>query len=34
MTVRPDLATELGDKNLSNFINSGYNHVHVSPVQK
>jgi len=34
MTVRPDLATELGDKNLSNFINSGYNHVHVSPDPK
>ena len=34
MTVGPDLATELGDKNLNNFINSGYNHVHVSPDPK
>ena len=34
MTVRPDLATELGDKNLSNFINSGYNHIHISPDPK
>ncbi len=31
VTVRPALSLELGDKNLSNFINSGFNHIHVSP---
>lgn len=31
VTVRPALSLEIGDKNLLNFINSGYNHIHVSP---
>lgn len=31
VTVRPALSLELGDRNLINFINSGYNHIHVSP---
>lgn len=31
VTVRPALSLELGDKNLVNFIRSGYNHVHISP---
>ncbi|WP_164662008.1 N-acetyl sugar amidotransferase [Tropicibacter sp. Alg240-R139] len=31
VTIRPALSLELGDQNLSNFINSGYNHIHVSP---
>lgn len=31
VTVRPALSLELGDKNLTNFINSGYNHIHISP---
>ena len=31
VTVRPALSLELGDKNLINFINSGYNHIHISP---
>ena len=30
ITVRPALELEIGSKNLINFINSGYNHVHVS----
>ncbi len=30
VTVRPALALELGDKNLHNFIHSGFNHIHVS----
>ena len=34
VTIRPALSTELGDKNLINFINSGYNHIHVSPNPK
>ncbi len=34
VTVRPALSTNLGDENLLNFINSGYNHVHVSPNPK
>jgi len=31
ITVRPALALEIGDQNLLNFINSGYNHIHISP---
>ena len=31
ITVRPDLALEIGDNNLNNFISSGYNHIHISP---
>ena len=31
VTVRPALSLELGDKNLTNFINSGFNHIHISP---
>ncbi|MER0510281.1 N-acetyl sugar amidotransferase [Aeromonas veronii] len=34
ITVRPALSLELGDENLSNFINSGFNHVHISPNAK
>lgn len=30
ITVRPALSLEIGDKNLSNFINSGFNHIHIS----
>lgn len=31
VTVRPALSLELGDQNLANFINSGFNHIHLSP---
>ncbi len=31
VTIRPALSLELGDQNLSNFINAGYNHIHISP---
>lgn len=31
VTVKPALSLELGDENLSNFIASGFNHVHISP---
>jgi N-acetyl sugar amidotransferase len=31
VTVRPALSLELGDENLNNFINSGYNHIHITP---
>lgn len=31
ITVRPALSLSLGDQNLSNFISSGYNHIHISP---
>jgi N-acetyl sugar amidotransferase len=31
VTVRPALSLELGDQNLSNFIASGFNHIHISP---
>ena len=31
VTFRPSLETPLGIENLNNFINSGYNHLHVSP---
>ena len=30
VTVRPALSLEIGDQNLSNFIQSGYNHMHIS----
>jgi N-acetyl sugar amidotransferase len=29
ITVAPPLPLELGDQNLNNFINSGYNHIHI-----
>ena len=31
VTVRPALSLEIGDRNLNNFIASGFNHIHVSP---
>jgi len=31
VTIRPALTMEIGDTNLSNFIASGFNHVHVTP---
>lgn len=31
VTIRPPLEQELGKKNLSNFISSGFQHIHVSP---
>lgn len=31
VTIRPALELDLGDKNLKNFIESGYNHVHITP---
>lgn len=34
VTVRPALALEVGDKNLTNFIESGFNHIHISPNNK
>lgn len=34
VTVRPALSLELGDENLGNFINSGFNHIHISPNAK
>ena len=34
VTVRPALSTELGDTNLKNFIDSGFDHIHVSPNPK
>jgi N-acetyl sugar amidotransferase len=30
VTVRPSLSLEIGDQNLTNFISSGFNHIHVS----
>lgn len=30
VTVRPSLSLEIGDKNLINFINSGYDHIHIT----
>jgi len=30
VTIRPALSLEIGDKNLSNFIQSGFNHIHIS----
>jgi len=34
ITVRPALSLELGDENLQSFIESGFNHVHISPNAK
>ena len=34
VTVRPALELELGSENLINFINSGYDHIHVTPEPK
>lgn len=34
VTVRPALSLEIGDKNLLNFIYSGYDHVHITPNPK
>ncbi|OUS31472.1 legionaminic acid biosynthesis protein PtmG [Gammaproteobacteria bacterium 45_16_T64] len=34
VTVRPALSLELGEQNLTSFIESGYNHIHVSPNSK
>lgn len=34
ITVRPPLELSLGSKNLSNFINSGFDHLHITPNQK
>ena len=31
VTVRPGLALDLGEKNLVNFIQSGYDHIHLTP---
>ena len=31
VTVRPPLETDLGSKNLNSFVNSGYDHIHISP---
>ena len=31
VTVRPALESELGKQNLNNFINSGFDHIHISP---
>lgn len=34
VTVRPALSLEIGDKNLLNFIYSGYDHIHITPNPK
>lgn len=34
ITVRPALSLKIGDDNLNNFINSGFNHIHISPNTK
>jgi N-acetyl sugar amidotransferase len=34
ITVRPALSLEIGDKNLINFINSGFDHLHITPNPK
>ncbi len=31
ITVAPPLSLDLGDQNLKNFINSGFNHIHIHP---
>jgi N-acetyl sugar amidotransferase len=31
VTIRPALSLELGDINLTSFINSGFDHIHISP---
>lgn len=34
ITVRPPLSLEIGNRNLENFIDSGYDHIHISPNAK
>lgn len=34
ITIRPALSLELGDKNLKNFVESGFDHIHISPNAK
>ena len=34
VTIRPALAIDIGDQNLLNFVQSGYDHVHLSPNTK
>lgn len=34
VTVRPALEMEIGEKNLKNFINSGFDHIHISTNKK
>lgn len=34
VTVRPPLSLSLGDRNLENFIHSGFDHIHISPNAK
>jgi N-acetyl sugar amidotransferase len=34
ITVRPALSLEIGDKNLHNFIHSGFDHIHLTPNPK
>ena len=34
VTIRPPLELELGNTNLRNFINAGFDHIHVSPNNK
>jgi N-acetyl sugar amidotransferase len=34
VTVRPALSLAIGDKNLFNFIHSGYDHIHITPNPK
>jgi N-acetyl sugar amidotransferase len=31
VTIRPPLSLEIGDKNLANFVRTGFDHVHVTP---
>ena len=31
ITVRPPLESQIGQKNISNFVNSGFSHIHVTP---
>jgi N-acetyl sugar amidotransferase len=31
VTIRPGLALDIGEKNLTNFIRSGYEHIHLTP---
>lgn len=34
LTIRPPLEIQLGSDNLKNFINSGFDHIHISPNQR
>ncbi len=34
ITIRPALSLELGDENLKSFVESGFNHIHISPNAK